>query len=763
MQSASEDPFFIFLDRIENGELLKAIQLIIAHPAVSYDQLLSKEEAFRYIIHYVDACVYKGLLDVSTTNQVLQMILQSDKRLSVLADHFLTVLGKEQVLLEYLLTQISEQKPVKEVIEDIPLLYQPLVDDQLKLFQLGEDLKQAKPAWGELILGKESFINQPWHLFAYPSAAFYLIDEKQGEIPVLFLEPIEQLDYAALLIPFLHKPLFLILENRANLFQLLQFPFVFQILSAPETIIYFLDQYPYDQLKTQNLPQIQAWIKNKELRPIRVTQQPILESFLPIWLQAFKRYLTEPIEERKEETPIANWLYQLSKKVIFNIQAERYGESRCMALSIYTGYEKWFDRHKGNPPPQSDLGPISKDYFLQKLEPLMAKREVRPFAPQSKIRLAHIVPQVVDGGHAPTRLLNNLLTYGDQDWFELFLISTERMSPRFLEYPLIFYSSDPSDKRGKATLDYLSKLNVKILMVPHPQTYAQTAYFVKDVLNQLQIDIAVFHGPDEINTLCSNITDVPIRVLFEHGTVPQYSGFDLAILSTEEAFKKHREVLREKGTESCALDFCLDIRSSWEKDPYSKESLGLPSDSFVMTTISNHLDDRLSVEMCYAIIEILKNCPQAVYAPIGIIYHPERIQALFAEYAVDDRLIFLGSKMNPSQYARSMELYLNEFPFGSCLGMLDAMAAGCPVVSMYDEYGPPQAQYGASYFGRDRVIMTGKTEDYVALASQLIQNPTLYEEWSEYAKNRYEERIDVKAYVNKFEKVLEAFIDYKKK
>jgi len=203
------------------------------------------------------------------------------------------------------------------------------------------------------------------------------------------------------------------------------------------------------------------------------------------------------------------------------------------------------------------------------------------------------------------------------------------------------------------------------------------------------------------------------------------------------------------------LPFCVDLRHTWEKEPHTREHLGIAPNAFVMTTISNHLDTRLTNEMCHAISQILKHAPHAVYAPMGQIFQPERCMQIFKMHRVENRVRFMGSINAPSQYARSMNLYLNEFPFGSGLSILDAMAAGCPIVSMYDENGPPQAMFGGVYFGIDKVIKTGNSDDYVALACRLIDDKDFYQKWSKHAQKEYEKHADVKSYVHEFEHIVE--------
>jgi glycosyltransferase involved in cell wall biosynthesis len=158
--------------------------------------------------------------------------------------------------------------------------------------------------------------------------------------------------------------------------------------------------------------------------------------------------------------------------------------------------------------------------------------------------------------------------------------------------------------------------------------------------------------------------------------------------------------------------------------------------------------------MCAAIGKILKRCPKAYYAPMGLVKNEDQLREYFKPFGVNDRVIFLGNILNPSQIARSMELYLNEFPFGSGIGILDAMAAGCPVVSMFNAEGPQQGRYGGTYFGLDKVVHTGKIEDYVELACKLVNDKALHTEWSKHAKEQYEKRSDEKKYVKSFEEIL---------
>lgn len=748
------DLFSQFIEFYEQGQFQKAFRLIITHPDVRYDGLTSEEPLFRSIVNFTDACVFKGPLEAYQALLALKMEFKKDKRISILALQFLDALDWEATALKLTLLKHSI------LPEDVPESYQPFLHQRQAALDQWHKFKLAKPDFCAMIERQIDITRlHPWHLLTYAQQKISVPVEIQGSIPLLFLEPIERVDWPTLLAPYHHRKCFFVFETPQNLLQMFQFPEVVESLCQPEHIVYLLNEYPNEQLYKQ------GWSckSHVHVNPFFMTTRDQIEEVMPLFKQVFEQCLNQSNDDLAKDTPVANWLYGITKRLLFRIQAERYGPSRYIALSIQEGSVHWHDAHKGEPPAKADLGPAPRNILQEKIVQNLKERKPREFAPKNKIRIAHVVQQVVDGGHAPTKLLDRLLLLADEAWFELYLLSTELSVERSGEYPIRTYISHASNVRGNKTLHFLDQRGVKIHVENTATTYEESVKLMTESLSKIQADIVVFHGPDEVNSLISSKCDVPIRVLFEHGTPPKIPCFDLAILSTDEVYKSHQEEFRRAGMETCVLNFCMDIREGWEKKPYSKEELGLPPDSFVMTTISNHLESRLSLEMCHAIAEILKRSPKAVYAPIGSVKNIDWINSIFIQHGVKDRVFFLGHKDPASQYARSMELYLNEFPFGSCLGMLDAMAAGCPVVSMYDPEGPTQARYGATFFGIDRVITSKKAEDYIDLACRLIADPILYQEWSQHAKDQYEKLSNVEAYVKKFEKILEGFIDYRQK
>ena len=722
MNSPSLDLFRQFTEAYNNGRFLEALQKIVTHPDIRYESLSSKERVFPFLVNYADSCAFKEINSTIAANQALQSVIEADKHLTETTGEFLSLLKLEHMMLEK--------------NKFFPVFFHKVWQQKVQLIKNWRTFCNAKPVLSQALGGNDSIYRQSWQQFSYALSPKPIIIHPEGEISILFLDPLAN-EFA----PFLFKytgPKVLVFETMILFWQLLQFEHLIPFFLDPQCFIYIMELHPKSQFEAQKM----EWRFEKTFKFVLATEKNALQEAIPVLAEAFARKGSEDI------------LYKVTQRLLFRRDAEKYGKNRSFALDRQLVIKNWNDRHKVFIPESVDLGKLPHDFINEKLAEYKSKQKRSPYIPKPKIRIAHVVPQLVDKGHAPTELLKTLLLNSSRDKFDLIVISSECFTNFFLEYPSAPLCSLSSNVRALKFMELLEKNGIKNFIINPSLTYEGSGKLVAEMLKQLNIDAAIFHGPDQISIICGGLCNVPLRVLFEHGTIPCYPSFDVAILSTEEALKANQSKLEQLGMKSYALLFSVDVRKNWNAAPFSKSQLGLPPGSFIMTTISNHLQIRLSDEMCHAIGRILQRSPEAYYAPMGSMPHTEKFYEVFSKYGVGDRVKFLGIKDAPSQYARSMELYLNEFPFGSCLGMLDAMAAGCPVVSMHDENGPPQAMYGAAFMGLDHVITSGKVDDYVDLSCRLIKDKKLYKEWSEHTLREYERRIDIKSYMNKFENII---------
>lgn len=723
------DIFYQFIDLYEKGSFLEALQTIISNPDIEYDKIISNHPALPLIANFADATVFYSLVEALDAHEALSYFLnhhstdatiQSFKEMLAyeatllhlfIDDHFIEKIeGYAPIEIKEFFTTLHAEDTLKDcsgVLHWFPPYYQSFIQDKCQMLNHWIHFKKHRPELAHAFQGEHPILPQiPWHQFHYPHSkpdnnlSWYVFDSLQH-----FLQSIQS-------------------ESTLN------------ILLQSNTFIYMLNVYPNDQLAPQSIFVDKSW--NPDTKASDFYER----------LQELIRILLESNQEWLKDNPQADNLYAFAKIHLQNTLAKKYGRSRSAALCALIHSQSWHDVHK-EPPSMPIQNNLAEDFFVQQLIDLEKNRFPRILKTKKIKQLAHIVPQIVDGKHAPTKLFCSLTEYAKH--FDVYIAASERLCHFLLEYPTLQHSSESSIERGKQTLEKLKSFPIKIF--DHSLTYLKTAQEIAIWLKDQEIDYVIFHGPDEINMLCASLTDVPQRIFFDHGTLPLHYCFEKVIFSTKESFDSFDQI-HNPGVRPYLLNFGVNMREGWAEEAFSLKEIGLPEKCFPLTTISNHLEARVGRNMIKAICQILQNCPEAVYAPIGEIRNPSNFLKFFAAYGMEKRVYLLGRKDNPGQYARTMKIYLNEFPFGSGLAILEAMAAGCPVVSMFDEKGPSQARYGATYYGEEKVIKSGDIDAYVSLACRLIQEPSLYLEWSNDALRRYDQFSDVQSYVKTFEDIV---------
>lgn len=684
------DAFESFLELYAKGDIPSLVRFFLPKPDSSYDDLASSNPHFPYFINYLDACLYGKHSDIRACGIPLKQLIGGNP-----ATYSMALITRLEDELDFV-----QGKPSSHLLKN--------------------------PEWAD-----------PYHAHQQNIEAFKKIYPHLPSIDI----PLYRLNRELLIDPqlsFDEAPSLWIFNDLNHLMQALQYNDVLQALSNSKNDLYILDLYPQKPL--QALP--------KKF----VSPNALLKTSIPLISQALDELSKLPHETLNQDSEPADWLYHLSKNALFAMQQHRLGKFRTPALIEKTNIDRWFDPHKGLPDAKRPPLPSYPDYFADTLRNFTEKR-----APTKKhIRLTHVTSQIVDEKHAPSRLLESLVNHRNRELFSVSVIVTERIANHLSEYPNPEKHAADSTQWGKLRIQAMEKKGVPVRVLSPLQSYESTSRQVANLLEKDDIDIAVFHGPDVIHCMATNLASCPLRVMFEHGTPLKYPGFDLMIASSSDALRLYGEAFAKFPTKIEALPFNLDVTTTWPKEPPKPEELGIPHDALIMTTVSNHLANRLGNQMLTAIAEILQRVPQAFYAPMGPVTDDKKAAFLqfFHEQGVAKRVLFLGGQSNPGHIARCMKLYLNEFPFGSCIGMLETMASGCVPISMYDPKGPSQARYGGDFMGHDHVITSNRVEDYVDLACKLLTNPELYAEWSAYTQHQYQQFADEKTYVNNFETIL---------
>jgi glycosyltransferase involved in cell wall biosynthesis len=489
----------------------------------------------------------------------------------------------------------------------------------------------------------------------------------------------------------------------------------------------------------------EIWIKLNKL--INRGQIEIQTQSNNPWSQDFIDFLKD---QKTRANPVSGFQHFLHR---FWRDYMHHNQPACFAPSLerWSANLTWFLPQGNFWQPATERSIINRFPLLLKAYTASKKTKAHLSSP---LKIAHVCSQVVDGGHAPSRLLRSLITHHNRSQFEPSVWVTETHVVHRGVYPQSPWFSPASTNRAPSTLSHWKNTGVPLhISGPSPDLTA-IAEELNALLEQAEIDVLACHGHDPIHYLLSRMTRIPIKVFVEHSGRPNYEGFDLCLCSVEGTALSEQERYNQWKLRLMDNPYGVDPRDEWTEVPPNFE---LPAGTRIITTISNHLESRLSPDFVKAIAMILQRVPDTVYYPMGPVTNIDGLKERFKAFGVENRIQFLGSVKSPSNYCRSMHLYLNEVPFGGGLSIADAMAAGLPVVSMHDANGPMQARNGAAWFGIDWVLSNGSIDDYVNLACSLLENPEKYQLWSSHAIDQYQLK-GPRSFVAGFENCIQQFI-----
>lgn len=578
-----------------------------------------------------------------------------------------------------------------------------------------------------------------------------ILKNEKNAVPVVFLEPYSVLNGDWLLKTFSRKQAIFYFRDFKTFWQCLAFDSVAALIFSRKVSHIIGDQYVVDEnLILESIPQ------SPILKPILLAQHPVYENRVETISDALSKMIDEKQNGTYEEGgEVQRWLYQLGIHLNQSFYSIKFGIPYAMELERIWGNKSWFAKYKEGISDDLEVHSAKQGLSAEfRKLPHLKRLPRRPLQRRNKIRLAHIVPQIVDGGHAPSKLLRTLVQNADREKWEVSVLCHEASLMRRNLYPRDDFCSKSTRERAVKTLNDWKCLGVTTFISSASGSYLDAAYEMAEYLKREDIDVIACHGNDPVNLLIPVLSDVPRRVFVEHSGFPLMQEFDLVLTSLAGNAEKQQALFQDLGTSIKDLPYGVDARADWLERP---NDYGVSPQVRMMTTISNHLESRVSGKFVEAIATILQKVPLAVYMPIGPISDIPAFEKRFAPFGVQDRVICLKAQKIPSQVCRGMHLYLNEFPFGSGISMLDAMASGIPVVTMYDEKGVMQARNGGNYIGIDRAIKSLKSEDYIDLAISLITDDSLHAEWREYTLKRYE-MFGPQKYIRNFENLVYSIV-----
>jgi glycosyltransferase involved in cell wall biosynthesis len=713
-----------FYELYSHGDFLGAVSTVLKSPDIEYD-LLQHDYEDKYWLDYIDSLVFRNYSFALDANKQLQKILSISHE----------DLRFDELILVVLQANPQELQEALKNSEGCHSAHQLLSIFLAEKLQQSCDISLEEDKFSGFLAKQHSYSQnlvkfarhkgkiydltcRPYLLISYPTNKEIA---PWNKTPIFVMEAY-RLDWQKILEPCQGKPAIFVFYNTVSLCHCLQFDAVLEALIDQNHSMLILESYPFLENNVEG---------DFEVVMIADIKEQLLEETL-------LDYFSLPKKLWWEESPEADDLYLLGKKINLEMEMHRLGKSRILALDLVRTSREWWEQHRGLGKRNIELPDYFKD-FIKNITPNVQRRKVR------SRRIAHIVHRLVDQGYAPTKRVKSLLSHYDHDKYDLHVVVTENCMSRCGEYPSCFDILEKTEPRARQTIQEFKNQGIQLYIDDAQKDFMGSANNIVDYLSEQEIDVVVFHDTSTLAYLIAQQCDVPQRLFYVHGVVPKYPSFDTVILGFEEE-KKHYSGGGNVVVNPVSINLALTERE------------GLDVDGVILTTVSNMLKVRLTMDMCMAISEILQRCPGAYYMPIGYIEAPQCFYQIFNHYGVGERVIFLGEVYEPNRYLQSMDIYLNEFPFGSGLAVLESMAAGCAVVTMYDEKSNYKSREGGNYFGPEYAIKTGLRKDYVDLACHLVEDDAMRKSWSEHALKRYSERTGVEEYAQRHMQIIEECI-----
>lgn len=490
-------------------------------------------------------------------------------------------------------------------------------------------------------------------------------------------------------------------------------------------ILFVMNVYPVAQLLSQNAYGL------RDLFPVVLSPPHLVAKAGGDIVDLLGRCIATLPDNLWQETTSANVLYQYGKILAFNNKTRFLGSRRCLTAQLKAMQENGAEPHRHFPVYEMFINDdINKQYVRY-----TRNSPRRKVTQHGKVSIAHIVPVIDDGSnHAPTVRLRNLLEHYNRDEYDISVICTEQFSCRGKEYalPLTHLSSW---EKGKYSIAWMMSNKIEVYVDEGQDDFLSTAQNLNKLLAYDGVDVVIFHEAHPIHLLMATMIDAPYRIFFEHGRfIPlDFDCFDFFILS-------HQEEANRIGLPYVVANPKIAGKHTEENyHPLKRQDFlkkySLPEQACLLTTLSNHLQSRLSVSMCQCIAKILQENPIAYYMPIGHWNNPARQMNIFQYYEVDHKVIHLPPQSWPLNVLNIMDLYLNEFPFGGSSAVIEAMAVGLPIVTMLVNQGSIDCREGAYLFGIQHAVCN--EQDYYHKVNQLIQNPSLRKQWGNIARQQY--------------------------
>jgi hypothetical protein len=534
------------------GQSIEAIERVAQQPDFSYTDLEGDSLLGRRFFSYLDAQLFGNLDDCLQTNNALKKIMGDQAVGNLEWEQFLHILhfarpdelpglrqGMEKNptrdLLLFTLLELKEGADLTESkVQQLTKQYPTLSEQSIHAILAGHNTRKhflsAKNSWWDS-LGEERSL-APVFPVSYPepdSLQQTFVDAlgPADGTPALFIQP-HRMDWDPILSLLGDRDVVFLFPNLNRLWSCLQIPALAQRLETDNSILLVYNLPVLPQLKVQHK-----------------IDSDSLQMITPQYDQALFDLICGCV---REDTTAADRLQRLGQEVTRQEAFHRLGSHRSLAFCTRDQYAQ----HRAFAPPI--YGPTEEiDLFAKTLSRFDNGTPRRPVRSEGKLRIAHVVPLLIDKEHQPTERTRELLKNYGPDATHAFLFVTEAHRAREMEYPTAGSHSRCSYEKGGQTIAELRKANVFLEVENGKEPLEISVKSVIEKLHAAEIDIAVFPDSDIFSLAVARGCDVPHRVYLQFGTPPRYRGFDQWIAS-EPPTSAETAFCLAAGTEISCID-----------------------------------------------------------------------------------------------------------------------------------------------------------------------------------------------------------------
>jgi glycosyltransferase involved in cell wall biosynthesis len=365
----------------------------------------------------------------------------------------------------------------------------------------------------------------------------------------------------------------------------------------------------------------------------------------------------------------------------------------------------------------------------------------------SRIRVALIVPNLVDHIVAYTRRVLHFARYHNREQYLLFVYTSENHSERI--QPLFPVGcSGNSRARGRETIAELAALDIPVFLTPRNQSFTRSGHALARQLENDGIDVAIFQSglSAPIDWLAARMAAVPVKVSIHIGSSMMVPGMDATFFDNPANIARENNVWTPSFGERRIRLKGADRQALYQHPPQSRASWGIPAESILIGTMSNHLARRLTPAYLEIIARLLHAVPNAWFVAFGA-KPPRETSAFFEQAGVADRVIFAGAQQHPGAVLRMLDIYSAEFPVSGSQSVIEAMNCGIPVVAMHcsDTHAESAAAHIA---GPDGAIPRYDTDAYYQRLLSWSINPAARKHAATQMRQRAETLFSARHYVD---------------